>query len=147
MFDYCRFRWKLWRNERMRRAADGEYERKLRELRARKAPESEIDELSSGAMTDDYELDDEVHELHTDYLLAQSRRLMLERPDWKDEERWTQGIVTGRRHLTKKGISELRAAIRSERKAARETLLMWVPGITGILGLIVALVAILAGKK
>ena len=107
----------------------------------------EIENVSTRSMADDYELDDEVVQLHTAYLLAEARRLMLAMPDLRDEERWGRGVVTGRRQLTKKGIVEMRAAIRSEKKAAREGMLLWVPGIAGILGLVVALAAIVLGRK
>jgi len=147
MFDYLRFRWNLWGTERQRRAAGKAYEKDLAAAEARKASEDEIQDLSGKAMTVDYKLDDEVVQLHTTYLLAEARRLMIERPAMRDEERWGRGMVTGRRQLTKKGIAEMRAAIRSERKAAREGLLLWVPGITGILGLVVALAAIVLGRK
>ncbi|MBR1090792.1 hypothetical protein JQ621_25300 [Bradyrhizobium manausense] len=147
MFDYLRFRWKLWGTERQRRAAGKVYEKDLAAAKARKASAEEIEEVSSRGMTDDYELDDEVVQLHTAYLLAEARRLMLAAPEIRDEERWGCGIVTGRRQLTKKGIVEMRAAIRAEKKASREGLLLWVPGITGILGLVVALAAIVLGRK
>lgn len=107
----------------------------------------EIEDISGDAMRDDYELDDEVFELHTQFLMTEARRLMIETPERKNEEMWTHAIVSGRPHLTKKGIFELRAAIRSEKRAVRKYFLLWVPGITGILGLIVALAAILGGKR
>src|SRR5260370_23702407 len=147
MFEYLRFRWNLGGTERQRRAAGKAYEKGLAAAKGRKASAEEIEDLSTSGMTDDYELDDEVVQLHTAYLLAEARRLMLAAPDIRDEERWGRGIVTGRRQLTKKGIVEMRAAIRAENKASREGVLLWVPGITGILGLVVALAAIVLGRK
>jgi len=147
MFNYMRFRWLLRQNEKARRRAHRRYEKRIAAARAEGVTQDKIEDINSDAMRDDYELDDEVFELHTSYLMGQARRLMITTPDRKNEEMWTRALISGYPHLTKKGIAELRAAIRAERKAQRESFLLWVPGITGILALIVALAAILVGKK
>src|SRR5258708_5713507 len=119
MFDYLRFRWNLWGTERQRRAAGEADEKGLAPAKGRKGSAQENEEPLTSGMRDDYEVDDEVVQLHTAYLLAEARRLMLAAPDIRDEERWGRGIVTGRRQLTKKGIVEMRAGIRAENKASR----------------------------
>ncbi len=92
MFDYLRFRWNLWGTERERRAAGKAYQKDLAAAKARNASVEEIENVSTRSMADDYELDDEVVQLHTAYLLAEARRLMLAMPDVRDEERWGRGV-------------------------------------------------------
>ena len=57
-----------------------------------------------------------------------------------------QGVL-GVAYLSQRGINKLRADIRAERKARVELLLMWVPGVVGVLGALIGLVAVLTARK
>ena len=51
------------------------------------------------------------------------------------KDKWVEGTAV-RRYLNEHGMSEVRAAIRAERKARAELIVMWVPMISGVAGLI-----------
>jgi hypothetical protein len=147
MFEYVRFRYHLWHIEREKRKASVQFDKDYAEAKKRGDTEDEITSLESGAMEEYYESEDEVRKLYTQYLVREAHRLMLPGPDRDDASIWEHGLIIGGRHLNAKGIDALRATIRAEKKARHERLLMWVPGITGILGTLIGLLAILMGRK
>jgi hypothetical protein len=65
-----------------------------------------------------------------------------------DEKTWTTfSDVDGVQHvLTRKGINELRAAIRTELKGRSERFLMLTSGMIGVIGAITGLVSVIVGK-
>jgi hypothetical protein len=103
--------------------------------------------MESRGMADTCEYEDEIFRLHTRYLISGAHRLILPTPDRKNEELWRECIVLGRKTLSRKGIHELRTAIRAEKKARVERFLMWVPGVVGILGTLIGLASILTGRE
>src|SRR5947209_20489083 len=112
MFEYLRFRRSLWELERRRRQASAE---------------DEYDESIYA---------DEVSSLHTRYLWEEANRLIIPTPPPADMTAW-DGRTDDLR-LTLKGINDLRAAIRVEKKLRREEVLMWMPAIAALTGLAVA---------
>ena len=63
-----------------------------------------------------------------------------------DDEMW-ESDGPNRFFITEHGIDHMRAAIRAERKARVELFLMWMPGVVGILGALIGLVAVLTSKR
>lgn len=59
-----------------------------------------------------------------------------------DGEQWYEGHFMPR-HLNFEGRAKLRAEIRTERKDRHELLFRWITAITGVLGTLIGLVAIL----
>jgi hypothetical protein len=146
MLDYVHFRWMLWRMERARRNTAAFYDKELDAARERKASKEELESLEWEARNEEEMHDAEVYRLYTRHLFAEARRLVIASTEWHASKYWEQSPL-GYRHLTREGISELRAAIRTEKKAAREAALQWLPGVTGILGTLIGLAAIIIGKK
>jgi hypothetical protein len=142
MLEYLRFRWRLAREERMRRKTNAKYQADLTAARARGAKRDEIQEIDSLAFFEDRTYDQDIHRLHTRYLLAEANKLIVPIADWDDEESWEE--EDGRHYLTNKGINELRAAIRTEKKLRREQILMWVPAMTAFTGLAGATIGVIA---
>ena len=103
--------------------------------------------------------DSEMHELHGIYeqeMEARTKRLsdvanelMIHVPSWwepKERDKWEEGRFV-RRYLTREAMNELRAAIRAERKARWELIVMWAPVIgmlTGLVGATTGLIAVLS---
>jgi hypothetical protein len=100
--------------------------------------------MESEIAGDYWENRDQVRKAHTRYLLKKSSHLIVPLPD-RDEAMWDHDD-TGHSYLTDAGINTARAAIRAEKKARIEMILMWVPGVVGILGTLVGLAAILVRK-
>ena len=87
----------------------------------------------------------------TRQLLRSARRLhvpipSMHGPDGTESEQWYQGSQTGHWCLTLSGVRRLREEIRSEQKARHEhraQLVVWLSALTGIIGAITGLVAVI----
>ena len=87
-------------------------------------------------------------------LLAKARRLRVPIPhhyneDKTESEHWYEGRYTFRLYLTTKGVAAIREEIRRELKArheARAHWVVWLSALTGVIGAITGLVALLAHK-
>lgn len=87
----------------------------------------------------------------TQQLLRSARRLHVPIPpvygeDGMESEQWYQGRQTGGWYLTLSGVGKLREEIRSEQKARHERhahLVVWLSALTGIIGAITGLVAVI----
>lgn len=98
--------------------------------------------------------DEEEDEYITNQLLAQARKFRVPiphryNPDNTESDHWYEGRYTGQWYLTNLGVSELRGEIRKEQKARHEIRAQWVvwlSGLTGLVGAATGLVALLVGK-
>jgi hypothetical protein len=87
-------------------------------------------------------------------LLYKARRLRVPIPrlhtsDGQESEHWHQSNYTGLWHLTNLGITSLRSEIRNEIKARHESRshwVVWLSALTGVVGAITGLVAVIGGK-
>lgn len=102
------------------------------------------------------DLHDEEEDAHlTNTLLARARRLRVPIPhryneDKTESKHWYEGHYTGRWYLTSHGISALREEIRRELKARHEVRAQWViwlSALTGVIGALTGLVALLTRKS
>ncbi len=141
MFNYLRFRWKLRNMERWQRKTSASYSKDMAAARKRGATRDELQEIMGLAHDEDRTYDTDIYGLHTRYLLAEAHRLIVPVPSWEDGESWDEGFSN---NLTKKGINDLRAAIRAEKKVRREQVLMWVPAATALTGLAGAAIGVIA---
>jgi hypothetical protein len=105
-----------------------------------------------------FEIDlcDEEEDAHlTKTLLSQARRLHVPVPhryneDKTESDHWYEGHYTGRWHLTPRGVAALREEIRRELKARHEgraQWVVWLSALTGVIGAITGLVALLTHKS
>jgi hypothetical protein len=144
MFRYLRLRWKISRLERRCRAEEEGTEKAVEAAMARNASPGEIEAITGGSS--EGVLQRKIQEALSKYLISEANRLVIPVPDWDDHNLWSVNTDTDEHVLNRAGIDELRSAIRAEKKARTERLLMWVPGITGIIGAAIGLAAILVGK-
>ena len=141
MFDYLVLRWKLCWLERGRRQFHAAFDRKIAEARKRGARAEEIRSIEEQRHFESGEYSEELYQLHTRYLFSEANRLVIPTGQFHGKDAWEEG-PTGVRHLTIEKITELRALVRSEKKASRE---IWIPlfaGLTGIFGAMTGLLAI-----
>lgn len=98
--------------------------------------------------------DEEEDAYVTKQLLKKARSLRVPVPhryneDKSESEHWYEGHYTGGWYLTNRGISSLREEIRREQKARHEIRaqwIVWVTALTGLVGTITGLVALLGHK-
>jgi hypothetical protein len=147
MFDYLRFRISVRRLERLirthRKAA------KQRRLMWGDDWRKAIKEADESWKEEEEGFRNIIYSIHTDYLRSEAHRLVVPMPDQTDDTVWRRASPEGKpefEYLTAKGINDLRAAIRAEKKVRREYWLMWLPMVvafTGLIGAATGLAAIL----
>ncbi|MGJ5175269.1 hypothetical protein ACQR16_10150 [Bradyrhizobium oligotrophicum] len=142
MFLYLQFRRKLRKLERDQRSEEKGYEERIAEAKKRGAKGEEISDIDQEGLSLYFHYQDEIQQLHSSYLISQARRLFIPAPPLNDKAMWDHDIGD-RVFLSEQGINQLRAAIRVEKKARAEFVLMWVPGLVGILGTLIGLASIL----
>ena len=81
--------------------------------------------------------------MQSDYLILEATRLMIPLPDQKDERMWIK--VEEQYVLTPKAINDLRAAICAEKTARVQLFMIWVPGVTGLIGALIGLASVFQG--
>ncbi len=124
-----------------------QYAKERREIQAAKVSRDKIEECDRDFQWELRCIDDEIYSLITERLTRQAHRRLLpvafrtERP-----ENWEEGQF-GKWYMTVKALSELRSAIRQENKERFDQWLRWLPGLTGILGTMIGLAALLIGGK
>lgn len=72
-----------------------------------------------------------------------SNRLMVPMPESKDKELWKDLGYVGGRALTDKGFWELNKLIRQEKRERREGFVVWLAALTGIIGALTGLAAVI----
>ena len=147
MLDGIQLRWKLWNFQREKDKLMRAYAKDFEEARRTKASVDELQKMTHSEILGVAMIDDAIYHAHTRYLVAEANQLILPVPDRKDETRWTESRLTGMQYLTPFGLSELRSAIRVERKLKVERALVWLPivgAVTGLVGATTGLIAILS---
>jgi hypothetical protein len=118
------------------------------------------DRLKVEALQRDHQLEIDLYDEEEDFyltnnLLAKARRLRVPIPhryndDKTESEHWYQGQYIGKWYLTTIGFSSLRDEIRREEKArheARAHWVVWLSALTGVIGAITGLIALLVHKS
>ena len=62
-------------------------------------------------------------------------------------EEWKESSFDGRYHLSSEGIIELRSALRLVRKERSELARSWLTSLTGLIGVLIGLLAIILGRR
>jgi hypothetical protein len=143
---------KTWDLPRSRSAIRRGYESQL--VTARRAHDRKAVSELEDAKRWELQLIDELEDEHLTSDLKQARRLRvpvahLRNVDDSCSEHWYQGSQTGGWYLNALGAQSLRREIREERKQrheARALLLPWITAITGAIGTLTGLVAVLANS-
>ena len=99
--------------------------------------------------------DEEEDEFITRKLLSKARRLRVPIPhrhneDKTESEYWYEGHYSGRWYLATKGVIAIRDEVRRELKArheARSHWVFWLTALTGVIGSLTGLVALLTRKQ
>ena len=146
MFAYILFQRKLSKIKRRQKRDENAIKVVLTEARIKGLPIDDIRNLENDYGHVQVRHLDEILRLHTEHLIRESNRLIVPYPAANEPGMWErddEGYV----RLTESGISKLRADIRAEKKARLERVIMWMPGVVGILGALIGLAAILTRSK
>jgi len=140
MFDLSRKKWRLGRLMQQRESLGMVYDKKIADARAtnnRDGAEKWIAEMFM-----EFDLaDDEINKLRTSILMKEARRYLLPTPSEKGD--WEDSKIDGRRFLTQGAQRALIVAIRAETKERAELFGLRVAGLTGVIGALTGLVAVL----
>ena len=102
------------------------------------------DSLLSLAKFEASEFEDEAEEIRSNRLVRLARRLSLPiPPKHEDSDHWWESQYYGTWALTTYGTTELRRAIRQEKKERREVWMAWGGKLVSILSLVIAILALL----
>lgn len=86
---------------------------------------------------------EEIDSLQTKRFCQLANRLLVPIPDRSNKEMWREKHYSYGRTLTDKGIWEIKKLIRQEKRERREGFIVWLAALTGIVGAITGLAAIL----
>ena len=99
-------------------------------------------------------IEEEDDQLLSGQLIRQARRLRVPIPhrfkeDGTPSEHWYEGRYLGGWHLTNEGVARLRDELRKEHRArhdSRAQWVVWVSALTGVIGALTGLIAVLTHK-
>lgn len=140
MIEYIKYRYRLAKLLRDRRAVTKKYE----PLLAKEKSGDDMTDIMYEEHTELVIVDDQIHRLVTNWLWEQAKKSMIPIPSHDEEGMWEETESRpGTYHLSVKGVGTLRAALRKENKERWETLVVWVAPITGLVGALTGLLAII----
>lgn len=138
--------WALMRMNWVRGKDDATYRKLLRNAKTEHGSNSsELIDVSNEARMVDADHDFEISRLQSNYLIRQADRMFLPIPSLSDKTAWEDGF-SGFRILSREARVALRGAIRKERHEASQLWIAWAGPLTGLGGVVVAIIALLVGK-
>ena len=91
-------------------------------------------------------INERIYQLHSQRIIALAERCFIRIPDLQeDREQWEVAKISRRWRLRRQALRELLSAIHEAEKRRREaaqTKLMWIAGLTGILGAMIGLISL-----
>ena len=114
------------------------------EAEKQKKKRDELEEIIHYEMSEVDFIDDKIAKLQTRYLLQQAEKYLIPKPEFDtDSGAWEESRIDGRFHLTPTAMSELKAAVRHEKKEQREHWQSWLVLIAGLVGALTGLFSVL----
>ena len=138
MLDGMKYRWRLRKLERQLNEIQRTYAKHRKGLSG-----EELVQLRAEEGSEADPVLEKIDVLTTRRFCQIANRLMVPLPDRSDEDLWEESPYGLGKVLTSKGIWELKKLIRQERRESREGFLWWLAALTGIVGAITGLVAVL----
>jgi hypothetical protein len=160
MFDWLRYRHKLARLQLAHRKEGIRLEEEYQRATKAATSNDERGEALSAFMTEIERLRDERATLQSHYLCDLAAKRLIPLPEMSEAtvlgrpeqaSKWRRGVTYAGLILTDDGIRELRVALRADRRERLEIIRSWVativPGLTGLIGVIIGLLAIILGRR
>ncbi len=145
MIDEIVYRWKLSRLQQSKRKTTKIYCKLIDEARKKKdETEAEYQGSLLWAQTDIIE--DDIRWLVTQRLFNLADKYLLPRPEFGDIEggAWEEETIRRGYRLKPEAMAQLRAIIREEQKARSEHMRLWLVPLTGLVGAITGLIAVIS---
>ncbi|MCX5635356.1 MAG: hypothetical protein NTW55_05930 [Planctomycetota bacterium] len=139
MFEVIKYRMQLQKLERQCNKIKKGYLKDRKGLSGDK-----LEELDSEEYSEVIPILGEIATIKTQRFCQIANRLMIPLPDIQDKELWEDNPYVRTRTLSAKGFSELRKSIRQEKKEIREGFVVWLAALTGVIGAITGLAAVLS---
>ena len=144
MFDGLSHELKLRRLQRQKIKTSKHYRTLHDQAQKQKKKEDELQNIISEEMHNLDLIDDDIAKLHTRYLLQQAERYLIPKPEFNTEGgAWEESRIDARFQLTPTARSELKAAVRQEKKERREHWQSWLVLIVGLVGALTGLFSVL----
>lgn len=144
MIDYISYRMSLRRLSKQKGKIRSTYTKELASARAAGKNIYDLRALESEAWFEEGMVDEEIALLITDFLVSKADKHFIATPSRKEEGMWEQcDKISERFVLTKAGISAVRSSIRTEAKERRDLILPVIAALTGVIGTITGLIAVL----
>jgi hypothetical protein len=146
MLDWIRFRFQLYRLEREKSKAVAELLQSWQKLKTDHLPVDQEAELLDRRRSIKIEpIEEDVERLISSYLAGEAQKLRIAFPSADGCWYWSKH----RHHylLTRDAMQSLRSAIRTEKKEKSELAFRWLSGITGLLGALIGVLALILGRK
>ena len=139
-----KYRWQIWRITKKINGTKSFYKEAIRKAE-KENRHRDVENLIAEAGFEVGMLEDDRHHLICGYWLGITYKLYIPTPPLKDESSWEncQFIDPNAHHLTVEGVNKIRSLIRKEKKERIGMYLLWIGPITGLIGAVAALLAIL----
>lgn len=143
MFERLRFSLAVRRLIKQQNETDKTYKDSIQAERQGQNRYEEIEGIRAEAGHYWFEIEDEISRLRTRYLCRTANRLILPIPNRKNDKMWEDTTSDAiEKVLTTAGIAELRSLIRKEKKERVEQAAILIAALTGIIGTITGLLAV-----
>lgn len=126
-----------------RRKDERLYDELIAKAKAERKSAKEIDELVWEFLNEDNIHQHMIGKEQTRRLIAEAERLMVPLPDLNDPATWNEDRQWG--DFSREAMADLRSRIRKERQEASQHFFSWISALTGLGGVIVAIIALLIG--
>jgi hypothetical protein len=144
MIDEIVYRGRLNKLQRNKRDIAQFYKKRIDDAKQKK-DETEADYQAHCMSTDTDAIENEIRRLVTQRLFYLADKYLLPRPEFGDIEggAWEE-TFPGRYTLKPEAMAQLRAVIREEQKASSEHMRLWLVPLTGLVGAITGLIAVIS---
>lgn len=134
-----KYLWRLRKLQRARARDDRHYDMQI----AKATSPDEAENLEREAWHVDQDHQHMIGKEQTRRLFVMAERLMVPLPDMNDPKTWNDDRRWG--DLSRTAMADLRSRIRRERTEASQFAMGWLSALTGLGGVLVAIIALLAG--
>lgn len=143
MIEHLRFRRELAKRRRQEEHLRAFCKAEISKARSEGKSRSEIGGLEAQEHAEVTMLEEEIAIVVTEHWLRKAHRRFVPTPELKDGDMWIQCSRTSNEYvLTNRGISQLRTSLRRELKERVEVVVMAAAIVTGLLGALTGLVAV-----
>jgi hypothetical protein len=148
MIDWLRYHYQLDRLQRRKRRIKNLHAKAWNQANSENKAGVELVNIRNLERHELEVLDDDIAQLESDYLNAEAEKIqfhiILEDQTYR---RWELSNITNRERLNPKARKELRSALHIERKERSELVRSWLASITGLIGVLIGLAAVILGRK